>query len=110
MESKDEEIRVIQSEQFGCRVLELPAATSNSSMIIFLPHTSSISKVEEVFGRMANNGPSPRVQSPSTSLLEQIIEKLENTPKTKHVKVFMPRYVSSQYLRKTNGKTNRLLF
>ena len=95
MESKVQEIRVIQSKEFGCFVLELPAARPNSSMILFLPHKSSIGKVEEVFGRKPDNGPSPRVQSPSTSVLDKIIEQLENTPKTKHVKVFMPRYVTT---------------
>ena len=94
MESEVQDMRVINAKDFGCFVLEIPTSMSKSSLILFLPHNSSLSEVEQVFGNLPTSSSSPRVEPPPSPALETIINHLQNTTKTANVKVFMPRYVN----------------
>ena len=90
MESNVQELRVIESKEFGCLVLELPTSILNLALYVFLPHTARLSKVEEIFGRKHYN--EPFKQSPRIAILDNVITQMEETPKTAQVKVYMPRY------------------
>ena len=99
MESEPQELKLIDSDKFGCLILEIPTTLSSCSLILFLPHNSSLTKVEEVFGRKPNNGPQPVSEAQPVAVLDQVINQLQQLSIRTRVKVFMPRFVNTLCLK-----------
>ena len=99
MESEIHDLRIVHAKQHKCLVMEIPTTIPNIDLIIFLPFNSSLEKVEEVFGKKPEDGPVPReIKLEKSNLkdaaaLDKIIAQLSGVPKTKNVKIFMPRYI-----------------
>ena len=98
MESEIHDLRIVHAKQYKCLVMEIPTTMPNTDLIIFLPYNSSLEKVEEVFGKKPEDGPVTREAKLEKSrlkdaaTLDKIIKQLSGVPKTKSVKIFMPRY------------------
>ena len=98
MESKISDFRIAHAKQYRCLILELPTTKSSTDLIVFLPYNSSLAKVEEVFGKNPDEKgrkaiPKAYVPSNEVSKIDKMISQLRNTPKTKNVKIFIPRSV-----------------
>ena len=98
MESKISHFRIAHAKQYKCLILELPTSISGTDMIIFLPYNSSLEKIEEVFGKNPDEKgrkavPKAYIPSNEVAKMDQLISQLRDTPKTKNVKIFIPRSV-----------------
>ena len=98
MESKISHFRIARAKQYKCLILELPTSISGTDMIIFLPYNSSLEEIEEVFGKNPDEKgrkavPKAYIPSNEVAKIDQLISQLRDTPKTKNVKIFIPRSV-----------------
>ena len=99
IESKIHDLRIVHAKQFRSLIIEIPTTQSGTNLIIFLPFNSSLAEVEEAFGKRPDEKgrkavPKAYIPSNDVSTIDKIIENLASVPKTKNVKVFIPRSVS----------------
>ena len=98
MESKISDFRIAHAKEHKCLILELPTLQSSTDLIIFLPYNSSLAKIEEVFGKNPDEKgrkavPKAYIPSNEVANIDKMISQLRSTPKTKNVKIFIPRWV-----------------
>ena len=94
MESRPAMLKMIYSNEFGCLIIEIPESQSNNRLYLFVPHNTSLSKVEQLFGGIPSHV-EPEYKSKEHGLpeMDQIMSQFQQTTNKLFTKIFMPRLV-----------------